>query len=127
MPKRTTIEIDEDLLARAKRALGQRTTRATVEGARAPLPALGEFAEGFENEDDSAVVRVRKQYTLLPSDTETALTYSRIARALRSRGRLIGVNDLWIAAASVRHELPLVTANTAEFGRVDGLEVVAYR
>lgn len=33
MTKRTTIEIDEELLARAKRALGQRTTRATVEEA----------------------------------------------------------------------------------------------
>jgi Arc/MetJ family transcription regulator len=33
MPKRTTIEIDEELLARAKRALPGRTTRATVEEA----------------------------------------------------------------------------------------------
>lgn len=31
MPKRTTVEIDEDLLARAKRALALRTTRETVE------------------------------------------------------------------------------------------------
>ncbi len=33
MPKRTTIELDEELLARAKRALGRTTTRATVEEA----------------------------------------------------------------------------------------------
>lgn len=33
MPKRTTIEIDEQLLARARSALGQPTTRATVEEA----------------------------------------------------------------------------------------------
>jgi len=33
MKKRTTIELDEDLLARAKRALGRTTTRATVEEA----------------------------------------------------------------------------------------------
>ncbi len=31
--RRTTIEIDEDLLARAKRALGLHTTRATVDEA----------------------------------------------------------------------------------------------
>ncbi len=31
MPRRTTIEIDETLLARAKKALGAKTTRATVE------------------------------------------------------------------------------------------------
>lgn len=33
MPRRTTIEIDEQLLARAKKALGAKTTRATVEEA----------------------------------------------------------------------------------------------
>jgi Arc/MetJ family transcription regulator len=33
MMRRTTIEIDDDLLARAKRALGLHTTRATVEEA----------------------------------------------------------------------------------------------
>lgn len=42
MPKRTTIEIDEELLARAKRALGQATTRATVE------EALRRAADGAE-------------------------------------------------------------------------------
>ncbi len=31
MTRRTTIEIDEALLARAKKALGAKTTRATVE------------------------------------------------------------------------------------------------
>lgn len=46
MLKRTTIEIDEELLARAKRALGQPTTRATVEEA---LRRAAEQAEdGFE-------------------------------------------------------------------------------
>ena len=33
MIKRTTIEIDDDLLNRAKRALGEATARATVEEA----------------------------------------------------------------------------------------------
>lgn len=43
MPKRTTIEIDEELLARAKRALGHATTRATVEDA---LRIAADSAEG---------------------------------------------------------------------------------
>ena len=47
MVKRTTIEIDEELLARAKRALGHSTTRATVEDAlrRAAETAEGERAD----------------------------------------------------------------------------------
>ena len=47
MPKRTTIEIDEDLLARAKRALGLKTTRATVEEA---LRTAAEAVEGKQAE-----------------------------------------------------------------------------
>lgn len=47
MVKRTTIELDEDLVRRAKRALGCRTTRATVEEAlrRAAIQAEDEHAE----------------------------------------------------------------------------------
>lgn len=43
MTKRTTIELDEELLARAKRALGGGTTRATVEEA---LRRAADQAEG---------------------------------------------------------------------------------
>ena len=42
MTKRTTIELDEELLARAKRALGGKTTRATVEEALRRAAELGE-------------------------------------------------------------------------------------
>jgi Arc/MetJ family transcription regulator len=44
MKRRTTIEIDEDLLTRAKRALGNQTTRATVE------VALRRLAEEIEDD-----------------------------------------------------------------------------
>ena len=52
MAKRTTIEIDEELLARAKRALGHTTTRATVEDAlrRAAASAEDEHAERAERQ-----------------------------------------------------------------------------
>ena len=47
MIKRTTVELDERLLDRAKRALGSQTTRATIEEAlrRAAVEAEGELAE----------------------------------------------------------------------------------
>lgn len=89
--------------------------------------ALGEFAEGFADPEHPLLRTVRDQHLLLPIDERTALAYGRIARELRQAGRLIGANDLWIAATSVRYALPLVTANTGQFGRVTGLEVIAYR
>ncbi|MDQ6771711.1 MAG: type II toxin-antitoxin system VapB family antitoxin [Candidatus Dormibacteraeota bacterium] len=51
MAKRTTIEIDEALLERAKRALGARTTRATVE------EALRQAANTAEGEQADRVAR----------------------------------------------------------------------
>jgi Arc/MetJ family transcription regulator len=54
MTRRTTVEIDEDLLARAKRALGTTTTRSTVE------EALRHAAEAAENEHDERRVRQLK-------------------------------------------------------------------
>ena len=90
--------------------------------------ALGEFAEGFGDNTDHPVLRVaRELHVLLPVDERTALVYGRITRTLRERGDLIGSNDLWIAATSLRHDLPLVTANMAHFQRVPGLELVGYR
>lgn len=45
MARRTTIELDEDLIARAKRVLGARTTRATVEEALRRVVDEGESAD----------------------------------------------------------------------------------
>jgi Arc/MetJ family transcription regulator len=59
--RRTTIEIDEQLLARAKRALRCRTTRGAVE------EALRRAAEAAENEHDE---RARHQRAYLRSLTK---------------------------------------------------------
>lgn len=91
-----------------------------------PATALGEFGEGFDDTDDPVLRTVRELHVLLPVDEETALVYARITRALRAAGKLIGTNDLWIAATSIRNEVPLVTANVTEFRRVDGLEILPY-
>jgi Arc/MetJ family transcription regulator len=54
MVKRTTIEIDEELLARAKRALGGGTTRATVE------EALRRAADAVEEAEAEHAARQRR-------------------------------------------------------------------
>ncbi|MCG6957744.1 MAG: type II toxin-antitoxin system VapC family toxin [Gemmatimonadetes bacterium] len=92
-----------------------------------PATALGEFAEGFGDVEDPVLRTVRELHVLLPIDEETALVYGRITRALRATGKLIGTNDLWIAAASIRHEVPLVTANVADLRRVEGIQILPYR
>jgi len=51
------------------------------------------------------------------------VAYGDLCAALEKSGRLIGLNDLLIAAQSLALEMVLVTDNPGEFERVDGLKV----
>jgi Arc/MetJ family transcription regulator len=68
--RRTTIELDEELLARAKRALGSRTTRATVE------EALRRAAEGAEDERARRAAGQREFLEELPTLVDTKVLAS---------------------------------------------------
>lgn len=89
--------------------------------------ALGEFAEGFASAEHPVVKMAREQHVILPVDEEAALVYAGVVRSLRHRGLLIGTNDLWIGASSLRFRLPVVTADVEHFRRIEGLEVIGYR
>jgi Arc/MetJ family transcription regulator len=64
MIKRTTIEIDDQLLERAKRALGSATTRATVE------EALRRATEQAEDEQQARVENLRAFLETLPTHVD---------------------------------------------------------
>ena len=95
-------------------------------GAYLPITAYGEFAEGFTDRMDATFLSVVESFELLPVTRAVADVYASIVRELRSRGKLIGTNDLWIAAAALERNWPLVTRNTAEFARVSGLQLRSY-
>lgn len=61
MKRRTTIELDDELLARAKRALGHQTTRATVE------EALRRAADQAESDRQGRASEQRRYLELLES------------------------------------------------------------
>jgi predicted nucleic acid-binding protein len=90
------------------------------------LTVLGEFSAGFADLGALHYRKVREGLGLLPNDEEVALVYRTVFRDLKSRGCLIGANDLWIAAAALRHGMPLVTRNVHEFERVPGLALLGY-
>jgi len=62
-------------------------------------------------------------FPLLPIEIATARMHARLWADLAAQGQLIGVHDLWIAAACLSHGLSLVTSNLREFRRVPGLDV----
>jgi len=88
--------------------------------------AIGEFAEGFVSRSDPVFLSVVESFEVLDVNRRVAAAYARITRSLRRNGNLIGTNDLWIAAVSVAHSLPLVTRNAEHFSRIADLKVVAY-
>ncbi len=68
--KRTTMEIDERLLERAKRALGKATARATVE------EALKRAADAGDAEHSEAIARQRRFFKRLGSLADIAVMSS---------------------------------------------------
>jgi tRNA(fMet)-specific endonuclease VapC len=111
---------------------GRPAIRAALRAAQevhVPLIVLGELLAGFaagtraarnraELDEFMASPRVR----VLRPDEKTARQYADIYAALRSAGRPIPTNDLWIAALVRQHRLQLLTLD-AHFGAVPGLTV----
>ncbi len=60
----------------------------------------------------------------LPFDDRCAEEYGSIRAQLASEGRIIGPNDLLIAATARAHDVALVTHNRGEFQRITGLRLV---
>ena len=63
-----------------------------------------------------------KQFVSLPFDDLAATTFGVMRSQLETKGTPIGAYDLQIAAA-LANNLTLVTHNTREFERVEGLQV----
>jgi tRNA(fMet)-specific endonuclease VapC len=63
------------------------------------------------------------QFVSLPFDDLAATTFGTVRAQLEMRGTPIGAYDLQIAAIALANNLTLVTHNTREFERVDGLRI----
>jgi len=74
----------------------------------------------------AAVARIRRKPCLV-IDAETGATFGRLAADLDAKGRPSAhkVQDLWLAALAVQHNLDLLTANTKDFDGIPGLTVLA--
>ncbi|MEG5063954.1 type II toxin-antitoxin system VapC family toxin [Microcoleus sp. B3-A4] len=59
----------------------------------------------------------------LPFDDQSAVIYGQIRAQLAASGTPIGPNDLLIASIALANHLILVTHNTREFSRVEGLRL----
>ena len=90
-----------------------------------PCIVVGELVYGaFYSAEIRQNLREIEAFTesvsIAPCDHETSKVYGRIKGDLRSRGRLIPDNDIWIAAISLQRELTLITRDS-HFSSVQGL------
>jgi tRNA(fMet)-specific endonuclease VapC len=62
--------------------------------------------------------------TILPLDRKSSAAAAELGAALEKRGMPIGPRDTLIAGTAMAHGATLVTHNTREFKRVDGLKII---
>ena len=65
-------------------------------------------------------------FRVLPATPDVCWEYGKAFRYLHDNGRLIGANDLWIAATAIANDMALVTRNPEHYRRVPGLTVLEY-
>jgi tRNA(fMet)-specific endonuclease VapC len=71
----------------------------------------------------ASVEAVLGAITILPVEPDADRHYGVIRHELERAGRMIGANDLWIAAQALAGDLTLVSDNVGEFGRIDRLRL----
>ena len=62
-------------------------------------------------------------FEVIPFDYDAAVAYGKIKASLERKGQVIGPNDMLIAAVALSRNAVLVTNNTREFSRIDGLKL----
>jgi len=90
------------------------------------IVTVGEFAEGFGDSDYNKFREYLAPFQIISIDQEVAWIYGQLTKNLRTKGNLIGTNDLWIAAIAIRNKKSLVTRNVKDFNRIKELEVITY-
>lgn len=95
-----------------------------------PVIVIGEARYGLEHSRE----RIRAQAWLnqiiralriLPITVDTAAAYARVRYVLDRKGSQIPVNDTWIAALAVQHQLPVLSRDS-HFDVVDGITRVSW-
>jgi tRNA(fMet)-specific endonuclease VapC len=71
----------------------------------------------------ASIDQLRGVIPVVPLDIDAAAHFGRIRVELQRRGCLIGPYDLMIAAHALSLDLILVTNNTREFERIEGLRL----
>ena len=91
-----------------------------------PVIVLAELLHGAyksqrTDENIRQIMDFLADFEIIPFEKDDAYTYAQIRSSLERKGLIIGDNDMLIAASALLRNATLVTNNTREFSRIDGL------
>lgn len=86
----------------------------------------GELAAGESLRKHDVWSRFIEPFTLLMINPQVSWNYGELYRTLRSRGTMIGANDLWIAATALAYNEGLLSRNRSDFHKVPKLRLETY-
>ena len=116
------------IMKRSNDALLKRLKKTPVRDVCISVITKSELLFGVEislrrQQDEAALDAFLRYVEVLDFTDEAAPHYARIRADLKTRGTMIGANDLLIADHARSLALTLVTNNTREFGRIPNLAI----
>ena len=95
------------------------------------VPVLAEYQYGLINSRhqkslETWLDQLKLSWPVLTLDVMTAHHYAEIRNQLKKKGRMIPVNDLWIGALALQHQLPILSEDR-HFDYIDGVERIGWK
>ena len=111
-----------------KNSLRARSFRPLLQGKR-PALAFVSVAELFKwtlkrqwgKQKVEQLESALRQYVTIPYDRDLAWAWARSVAACEDAGRPIAPSDAWVAAAALRHDIPLITNNVKHYEAAEAL------
>lgn len=84
---------------------------------------------GVQKQRAAAMLRRLRRKPQLRITVQTAETFGTLSAQLKKTGRdpYVRINDLWLAAQAIQHDLRLLTANRKDFVDIRGLQMVVLK
>ena len=123
--------LDTDILIyflRGHERVAERMAAASASTLAMPSIAVAElcfgaFSSDHPEENLRLIDALRRRIRVLPFGDDAAVFFGQLKALLKRTGNLLPDSDLFIAATALVTGRVLVTANTAHFERIEGLEL----
>lgn len=95
-----------------------------------PIPALAEYRYGlinsrYQKRFEMWLDQLENSRSILTLDEATAHHYAFLYNNLKKKGQMIPINDIWIAALALQHDLPILSEDR-HFDRIANIKRIGW-